>query len=452
MDISVVGINHHTAPVRIRERVALPGDLPARLLHVLREENVLEEALVLDTCNRTEAYFVSGNGKDPLPYLLDRIARLKNSSSGVEPSIFYRYQGASAAAHLFQVAASLDSQILGEPQILGQVKNAYRLALEAGTAGFLMNKLLPWALRVGKRVRTDTALCRGSTSIAQAAVKLAFQVFPRLTDRAVLLIGAGRTAELCARALIRRGADRVIIANRTAARAQEVAQALRERRPAKEELSPDAGGRTPPPVDFPHLAVHTIALEEVPAAIPDVDVVISSTGSPEVILGPDALQGSPRPADRPLLVVDIAVPRDVDPTLGDMPNVYLYNIDDLNCLVDRNIERRRKEIPRAQAIVDHEARRFGEWRDSLRLAPTIKLLRRRLALLQEEELRKYRRKFLPTDRAQLERFTRSLCAKIFHKPLDFLEALSENSLTGEDLAAIAAVRRIFELDSLEIDG
>ena len=473
MDVSVVGINHRTAPVETRERFALPGELSKRLLRALATEKLFEEAMVLDTCNRTELYFVSTAPQDALECFLGHVARLKGGQAGADTSAFYCYDGAAAVRHLFRVAAALDSQVVGEHQILGQVKDAYRRALEERTARFLLNKLLHRAFRVGKRVQAETDLGRGSASVAREAVDLAGQIFSELAGKTVLLVGAGQTAELVAGYLVRRGVRELIVANRTLARARQLVDDLAAGRVTDkarrgDQTAPDSDAdeqvqcpavrrrsaeRTadehPTSPDRP--ATRAIELAGLPGVIAEVDLVICSTGSPGLVLTSDDLPGVTRRGDRLLFIVDIAVPRDVDPELARLPNVFLYNLDDLNSVVARNIERRCMEIPRAEAIVDFEVEQFVRWRRSLQAAPTIKLLRRRLDMLREAEVRRYARKFSSGDHEQLERFTRGLCNKLVHQPIAFLRSLSEEATTSDELAAVDVIRRIFELDALEDD-
>ena len=438
MEIWAVGISHHTAPVEVREQFALPGNLAAELLRAINSERVFEEALVLDTCNRTELYLVSEGPQDCVSRLLGYFAKLKQISPPADTSVFYHHNGLAAVEHLFRVAASLDSQIVGEDQVLGQVKNAYRLAAEERSAGFALNRMLHRAMRAGKRVRTQTQLGRGAASIPQAAVELAGQIFSSLADKTALLIGAGETGELAARNLIGRGVNHIIVANRTLSRAEQVAA----------DLLP-AANDTPPPAKTGALTTRAIGLADIPSVISDVDLVISSTGSPEVVLGYDDVGKVLRKSSRPLFVVDIAVPRDVDPKLNGLSNVFLYNIDDLNSLVAANIERRRREIPRAEAIVAHEVELFAKWLDSLQVAPVVKLLQQYFDQLRQAEIQRYGRQFSDSDNDQLEVFTRSLCKKILHGPLTFLRTVSQSNSARESEAAVDIVRQMFDLDSLE---
>ncbi len=478
MGVSVIGISHHTALVAAREQFSLPGELARRLLRSLRAEGVFEEAMVLDTCNRTEVYFTTNNKADSLQHLLDHFARIKGVATTIDSSAFYRYDGDSAIEHLFRVAAGLESQIVGEHQILAQVKNAYRLALEERTARFFLNKMLHRVFRVGKRIRSETQLGRGSTSVAHAAVDLARQIFSNLTGKAILLVGAGQTAELVARTLIRCNVSRVIVSNRTLSRAWEVVSNLLEPKENngsrldefevetddlsqgfqcpgllrilhKRSESPD---RVVCPFPPREPATEAIELRQIPDVIAKVDLVICSTASPDLVLKHEELKGILHHSNRSLFIIDIAIPRDVDPKLASLPNVYLYNLDDLDRLVAQNVDTRRQEIPLAEAIVKDEVKEFTKWLNSLQVAPTIKLLQHRFGMLREAEIKRYGKKFCSDDREQLQKFTGSLCNKMLHQPIDFLRRLSEEATTGDQLAALDIIRRMFDLEYPEDDS
>ncbi len=472
MEISVIGINHRTAAVDLRERFALPAELAKKLLRTIRAEKIFSEALVLDTCNRTEVYFVAKAQQDSLTHLLGHISQLKQTSPLTDTSIFYRHQGLDVVRHLFRVAGTLDSQMIGEHQILGQLKDAYRLALDAGTARFLLNKLMHWAFRVGKKVQSQTQLGQGSVSIATAAVELAGQVFSKLSGKTVLLVGAGETAQLAAQALLRRGVSHLIVANRTISRAEQLTRYFVQNQRAK-NARPKTGSRAdldqeqvPCPVlaqqddckkpgDSRHsafkqvLTTRAIGLDDIAAVIGRVDLLICSTGSTQPVLTYQNLASSLRQENHPLVIVDISVPRNVEPRLGKLPNVFLYNIDDLDRLVAHNIERRREEIPRAEAIVHFEVEQFGQWLDSLQAAPTIKLLQRYFEQLQQAQIGRYGSKFASSQQKQLQDFSRGLCSKILHKPMALLKDLAADSANSDGLAVIDTIRRMFELDSLE---
>lgn len=460
MKLSVIGISHRTAPVEVRERYALTGDLAERFLRAAHLENVFEEAMVLDTCNRTELYFVSAGTADCLDNFLEHVADLKGLSGDLDKSVFYRHDGRTAVEHLFNVAAALDSQIVGEHQILGQLRGAYRLASEERTARFLLNRLMHRAFRVGKRTQSETQLGRGSVSVASAAADLAAQIFSDMGDKAVLLVGAGQTAEAAAKGLISGGVRRVVVANRTLSRAEELIGELTGvsvepegsqpvRCPGLLRHSGKTGGGDSSDTQDTVITARAVGLEQIGEVIGDVDMVICSTGSSDPVLTHEALGDILSRRNKLLYIVDIAVPRDVDPKLGDLPNVFLHNLNDLDSVVARNIDRRRKEIPQARAIVEFEVGEFSKWYDSLQVASTIKLLNRRFELLRVAEIKRYGGKFGDSDTEQLERFTQSLCKKIMHQPIAFLRMLSEQASVSDQLLAVESIRRMYELDELE---
>jgi glutamyl-tRNA reductase len=467
-ELCVIGLNHRTAPVAVREPFALPGDTVLRLLRAFRAGPALEESLLLATCNRTELYAVPRAGHDPLAHFLEHLGHVRGGPVSADPAVFYRYDGLEAARHLFRVAASLDSQILGEHQILGQVKDAYRLAVQARTAGFLLNRLLHRSFRVGKRVQGETQLGCGSVGVATAAVELARQIFSTLQGRTVLLVGAGQNAECAALAILRAGALRLIVANRTVERARQLAHDIVQpaacdpcpldetaegaatcsalRAAGAVESDPRIGA--PPPAG-PQVATEAIGLEDLAAAVARADLVITSTGSPQAVLTRDALAPVLCGRRRPVFIIDIAVPRDVDPRLAEVDNVFLYNLDDLDRLVARNLERRRAEVPRAEAIVEDELGAFAAWLSRLEVAPTLRLLNEWIDAQRRATIDRYGRKFTEADREQLERFTQTLGSRFLARPVEFLKALSENGSTSERLAAVDLVRRMFGLDEPE---
>ena len=480
-ELSVIGASHRTAPVEVREALALTPDQASRVLAEMGAEDAFDEALLVSTCNRTEIYFVPRAADDPRAYLLDHIARVKGAPAAVEARAFYRHDDADAVRHLFRVAASLDSQIVGEHEILGQVKAAYRLAVTARTTSALLNKLLHWAFRVGKRVRTETDLGAGSASVATAAVDLARHIFSSLAGKTVLLVGAGQTAETAARALLAAGADRLIVANRTLYRAQQLAHDLTHApsdRAASDRAATDraasgraatdraASGRaatdraatdraaadraaTARERSGREPAADAVGLDAIPAAIARADLVITATDAEKCVLTWQDLSDILRARRTALLIIDNAVPRDVDERLGDLDQVYLSNIDDLDRLLERNLRRRRLEIPKAEAIVEYEVNQFGRWLASRQAAPTIRLLQKRIRIIQEKQIERYGKQFSDADRAQLEQFTQAMGKQILHAPLALLKQLAADGTPSKRLAAVDLVRRLFDLDTLD---
>ena len=474
MEVFVTGVNHRTAPVDVREQFSLPGDLAGALLRTIRTERVFQEAAVLDTCNRTEIYTVSGRAQDQFGHVLQHIAQLKGAAPAADESLFYRHRGMDAVAHLFRVIAGLDSMVLGENEIVGQVRAAYRLATESRTAGFVLNRIFHRAFRVGKRVRTETGLSAGSASVAQGAVELAGHVFSSLEGKAVLLVGAGQTAELAAQALIRAGAEALIVANRTVSRAEDLARRLLEEHlaeleaptpacrpdgssdgpvcPALKRLAPECSLEEQMPAAACRLTTRAIGLDGIASALGEVDLVISSTGASEPVLTYEELGTRLGLSDRTLLMIDIAVPRDIDERLGRLANVFLYNIDDLDRLVNQALDRRRLEVPRAQAIIDHEADQIRLWFDAQQVVPTIKGLQEMIAQCRDTELAKYGRKFAHGDREQIEKFAEGLCKRIFHRPFTHLRRLSADDSSSDVMAAVNLLRQLFELDVREAEA
>lgn len=448
MEISVVGISHRTAPVTLREQFALGPEGARAFVRAVHGEGVFSEVLALDTCNRTEAYLVSRQPQDCLGHFLRHLCQLKQIARPADTSAFYCHDGTSAIRHVFRVAAALDSQIVGEHQILGQIKDAYQLAVQERTTRFLLNRLLHNAFRIGKRVQTETQLGRGAASVPLAAVELAGAVFSTLEGKTVLFVGAGQVPQLAARALLRRGVQRLLVANRTVSRAQEMAQALLALQgngdpKADPDVHRQALGSPPAPI-----RVEVLTLEQIPSVIAQADLVLCATNSPEPILTCRSVGDALRRANHPLFLIDISVPRNVEEGLGKLPNVFLYSLDDLNCLVARNLERRQQEVLQAEAIVADEAQRFAQWLDCLQLGPTIALLQKHFDALQQAEISRCGHK-VSADSEQLQRFARSLCQKVLHKPLAFLQEVSKNGQDGESLAAMDMVRRMFGLDSME---
>jgi len=465
-ELIAIGTSHHTAPVAVREALALGPEQALAMLRGIHADRSFEEALLLSTCNRTEFYVVPrpGGPEDVRADLLARIGRVKNAAPPApDPAVFYRHEDREAVRHLFRVAGSLESQIVGESEILGQVKTAYRLAVEARTTALLLNRLLHRAFRVGKRVRTETALEQGSAGVPQAAVELAEHIFAGLEAKTVLLVGAGRTAEAAARALLARGAGRLIVANRTPQRAEQLALDLAQAAPPRERPPSGAGGGTCPGRSEDDttgedaqpltrgLRTEAVGLDALPEAVARADLVIASTGATEPVLRREALAPALRRRTDPLMIVDIAVPRDAEPDLGRLESVYLYNLDDLDRLVARNLARRRGEIPRAEAIVEDEVRQFQRWLASRQVAPTIRLLKHRLRSIRRRQIEQYGSRFAGTEQEELEAFSEAMCKRVLHHPIALLKHLATDGAPSERLATVDLVRRLFDLDALEED-
>jgi glutamyl-tRNA reductase len=423
MQISVIGASFHTAPVARRERLALDRHGVRRLLEAIGREAIVPEAVVVSTCNRTEVITAAADTRQE-PHLLEHLAEV--AGGPVEESILYRHRGVAAVTHVFRVAAALDSQVVGEHEILGQLKDAYRLAVQAHTAGFLLHKLMHRAFRVGKRVQSETHLRRGRASLPQLAADLAAARCGGLAGRTVLLLGAGQAGRLAAAALLRDGATRLIVANRTPARAEALAAALRRRRGTSVE-------------------VLTIGPEELPARLGEADVVLSSIGAGRCALTHQNVGAALRQIARPVTLIDLAMPRDIDPALAQLPNVRLVNLDDLQGQADTALGRRKGAIPAAEAIVREEAEAFCRWLDSLQAAPIIRRLQDWLSDLQRTEIDRLCREHPSLDRRRLDLFARGLVRKVLHGPIDYLKRLAAEPASGSELASLDLLRRMFDL-------
>lgn len=426
-ELWVVGISHHTAPVELRERLAFTEDtLGETARRLLDGSDRLSEALVISTCNRVEVFVVARRGEDAVEPVLDFLGRERSVPATVLSQHRYAHHGKAAARHLFRVASSLDSMMVGEPQILGQIKQQYRLATDVGAARGLLRRCFERSFRVAKRVRTETGIAGKAVSVSSAAVDLARRIFDDLGDKTAMLIGAGKMSELAARHLVSNGIASVIVTNRSFDRAVEMARGF---------------GGTPVPFDrFPqylHLA----------------DVVLGSTAATGYILGPSQLHEVLRARRRrPMFFIDLGVPRNFDPGIHDLESVYLYNIDDLARVADEHRAERQREAARAEEIVEEETERFWRLLSGRDLTPTIVALRGKLDGIRRAELDRALaaiRSLGPDERRALEAMTSAIVNKILHAPLSVLKAISSEA-DGESAAEVAdMVHRLFALDRTE---
>jgi glutamyl-tRNA reductase len=425
MPIAVIGANHRTAPIEVRERFAMSRTEAPAVLADLVDSGATAEAVLLSTCNRSELYLSLADlhrGDSAFRSILaDRIGTSEEKLS----NYLYVHRDRSAAQHLFRVTAGLDSMVLGEPQIQGQVKEAYQLATEtrglAGpVVGSTLNRLFQTALSAGGRVRSETDLGLGAASVSTAAVELAKKIFGTLRGRRALVVGAGEMSELTLELLRLEGIRSCLVTNRTYARASELAQKW--------------GGRAVP-------------WEELGTVLPGADIVICSTAAPHPVLSLERFRTElPKGASRPLCIIDIAIPRDVDPRVGDEPNVFLYNVDDLRQIVDDSIERRRAEIPQAEQIIENHVEDFWAWYSSLAVVPTIRDLRERTERVRIAELEKTLKRLshLPAeDQQAIDALTRSLLNKLLHTPTVRLREAAGN---GRGTSVLDIARYLFELD------
>jgi glutamyl-tRNA reductase len=419
MDIIVVGLNHKTAPVHIRERVAFPEKSIHEPLRALHAAAGVRETMILSTCNRVEITAVVEGREQGAAAVRDFVARHHEVPEAELAPHLYLHAGPEAVRHLFRVASSLDSLVVGEPQILGQVKDAYQFAREAGAIGAVLDRLLKKALSVAKLVRTETEISRSAVSVSFAAVELAKKIFGEIEGRAAMIVGAGEMAELAVKHLVSSGVREVFVVNRTFEKAVELAR--------------EFGGSA---VKFDDL------FEQMALA----DIVISSTGAPHFIIrGEDVKRVMARRKHRPMFFIDIAVPRDIEPSVNDVDNAYLYNVDDLQSVVDANVKERRKEAEKAEQLVDQEVGTFEKWIASLQVVPTIVQLRQQVDAMRAAELEKSLGKLqhlAEKDREQVALLTQSLVNKILHSPLTVLK---ESSQTPDAGVTLEVARKLFNL-------
>jgi glutamyl-tRNA reductase len=422
-ELLALGASHKTASLELRERLALPEARAARVLEELTDQDAIHEAVALFTCNRTELHLVAADAVEAESAALAILSR----QAGIRPTellgSIYSLRGLDAVRHLFSVAAGLDSMIVGEAEIQGQVKRAYELALVAGVTGPVSNRLFRDALAAGKRARAETGVGRSQASISSVAVALAAEFLGDLASRRVLVIGAGENAELAARSLRERGVRTVFVANRRYDRALGLAKRFRG---------------------------EAVSFDDLPGELERADIVVSSTGAPHQILGREELElvAARRPG-RPLVLIDLAVPRDIDPAVGDCPGVALYDMDDLQQTVARNLSGREAEAERAATLIDEELERFGRWLRSLDVVPTISALRERADSVVEQVLRENESRWeslSEADRERLAAMAQALVNRLLHEP-----TLRLKGSAGEE-ASYRYVHALRELFALEPSG
>jgi glutamyl-tRNA reductase len=425
MSIVLVGLNHKTAPVAVRERLAFTEEACAEGLRLLVDGEIVNEGLIFSTCNRVEVLAATIDAR--LAESKERIEDFLSESRCLPHEDFsshlYSHADDAAVRHVFRVASSLDSMVVGEPQVLGQVRRAYSLAVEAGTAGRVLNRLVHQAFRVAKRVRTETGIASSAVSISYTAVELGRKVFGNLKGRTVLLVGAGEMAELAAKHLVSAGVSRVLVTNRTESTAQRLATQF--------------GGET---VDFANLS----------ASLAEADIVICSTGASGYLITPAiAREALEIRRNRPAFFIDISVPRNIDPEVGRIPNLFIFDIDDLESVIASNIREREREAERAELIVESEVMQFQQSLRTLDIGPTLGAIRDKLQEIARSEMMRQRQR-LGTLTPEQERAIESLLMATVNKISHPIIYRLKSSYDANETDDVQAWRDIFGLE--ERDG
>ena len=419
MDLIVLGANHKTAPAEIRDEIQMgPDEMGTFYAHLKEMREAISELVVVSTCNRTEFYALTRDRETADHALREAIYLHKGVQHLNNGKYTYQWTGRETVQHLFRVAAGVDSLMVGEPQILGQVREAFDLAEKHRATGALMNRLFNTAIHVGKRSRSETEIGRGTVSVAYAAVEMAEKIFDGLENHPVLVIGAGETGALAAKHFSDASPRKLTVVNRTFERARDLATKL-----------------------------HGTALpwEELDAALAEAQVVVAATGAPEPILDVKRMERVLKKSGRgPKVLVDISNPRNIHPRVGNLDRVFLYDLDALESIAEQNRARRKKEIPKVEGIVTEEVDRFLAWYDSLEMVPVIRALRGRFEEIATQEMQKQAKNFHPSDQEALEVYTRALLNKLLHQPTTRIRKVESSSSHG--IHKLVAIQELFELD------
>ena len=421
LDIVLLGLNHKTAPVELRELLAFSKDETVAVLEGLQKCPDINEVMLISTCNRVEVLLTTSNTINAVNSVKTYISEFKKILISKFEQALYMHYREEAVRHIFRVASSLDSMMVGEPQILGQIKDAYLTAILKKTSGVILNRLLHKTFFVAKRVRSETGIGDHAVSISYAAIELARKIFGNLEGKKVLLIGAGEMAELAVEHLIRNRTGEIFVANRTFERGVELSNRFKGK---------------------------AIRIEEIPDCLKLVDIIISSTGSPDFVIVSNQVKGVMRSRrNRPIFFIDIAVPRDIDPDINRLNNTYVYDIDDLKGIIEENIKDRSRESVKGERIVDEAVIHFQHWFESLDVVPTIVALRNKIDSIARSEVDRTLQSLnhlSDNDCQAICRMTNSLINKILHNPTLFLKS---NGCHGDRSAYIDLTRKLFKLDN-----
>ncbi len=418
-NIFLIGANHKTAPVELREKLSFTQEETLGALEYLKNAPQIKEGLVFSTCNRMEILYIPEAG-DQVEQMIEFISDHKKIGIPEFRSALYIHEGDEAIRHIFQVSSSLDSMMVGEPQILGQIKKAYKTAVAEGASGVLLNRLMHKSFSVAKRVRKETGIGDNAVSISYAAIELANKIFGDLSSKSVMLLGAGEMAELAVEHLISHNVDNIVVANRTFKNALALAQKFNGQ---------------------------AVQFEERESVLKDVDIIISSTGAAEYVLTQDQVkQAMKKRQHRTLFFIDIAVPRDIDPKINKVSNAYVYDIDDLTGIVETNIHQRGQETIKAERFVEEAVLTFRKWVDSLSIVPTIKGINDKMTAIVELEFNKTMSSLGHLSQGDMEavrRMTQAIATRTIHDPIQFLRNTGDHR---DDSLYLNVTRQLFDLD------
>ncbi|MGB5529674.1 MAG: glutamyl-tRNA reductase [Ignavibacteriaceae bacterium] len=424
MNLIAISINHRTAPVELREAVYLKEDEIRPFIN-LAKDNQIKEGLILSTCNRTEIFGIPNTNETTHENFQILLLKFKQSQNITEQH-FQKYFSRDAVKHLFSVATGIDSLLIGDNQVFKQVKDSFQIAEENNFAGYIMHRIFDAAIRTGKRAISETAISEGAVTVSYAAVQLTEKIFSNLSKKSALVIGTGETGEIAAKHLAEKGIGSLAVTNRTQDKAEKLVQKLNAK---------------------------VIPFAEFRESIYKYDIIISATASPEILVTKDDVKNAlKKRSNNPMILMDIAIPRDIDPETKKIDYVFYHDLDSLNIIVEQNLSKRKSEIPRVERIIEEELDNFWEWYNSLQAAPAIKDLRDFFEEIRIEEVEKNKNKFANEDKEKLDIVTKRIINKILHHPTIELRKTGESSGSSDTATKIGIIRDLFGIGSQKKSG
>ena len=415
MNLIAISINHRTASVELREAVYLKEDEIRPFIN-LAKENKIKEGLILSTCNRTEIFGIPDNNEATHDKFQNLLLTFKPAQN-ISENNFQKFVSRDAIKHLFSVATGIDSLLVGDNQVFKQVKDSFQISEESNFSGYIMHRVFDAAIRTGKRAISETSISEGAVTVSYAAVQLTEKIFSNLSKKSALVIGAGETGEIAAKHLSEKGIGSLVVTNRTQERADKLAQKL---------------------------TAKVLPFTELKTSIYKFDIIISATSSPEILLRKDDVSAALKMRNNnPMILMDIAVPRDIDPATKEIDYVFYHDLDSLNIIVDQNLAKRKSEIPKVEKIIEEELDNFWEWYNSLQAAPAIKDLRDFFEEIRNEEVEKNKNKFSSEDQEKLDIVTKRIINKILHHPTIELRKADDSSVSIDSSTKIGIIRDLF---------